>query len=127
MVSCALRGYTFLPDQIAAEVVKARLEAKTELAEESERLRVQEAKLRDEMALVRQQQQIHDRLVEDVATARSTLDACQAELRSKHEVRPLILFLYSHSHCDCPSFRCPLMQFVQPSRICQSLICLCFL
>eukprot|EP00035_Acanthoeca_spectabilis_P018316 m.386726 g.386726 ORF g.386726 m.386726 type:complete len:1086 (-) comp16745_c3_seq74:1525-4782(-) len=71
--------------KIAAEVVKARLEAKTELAEESERLRVQEAKLRDEMALVRQQQQIHDRLVEDVATARSTLDACQAELRSKHE------------------------------------------
>jgi hypothetical protein len=73
--------------QVADQVAAARVEVQQQYQGEAERLRVQEAKLRDEMALVRQQQLIHERLVEDVATMRSSLDACQAELRSKHEVR----------------------------------------
>lgn len=76
---------------------QARLDAETQLQGRMTRIREQEAMLRDEMALVRQQQLIHDRMVDDIAKARADLEACQAELRTKHEVR----FFFMALGVDC--------------------------
>ena len=79
----ALREQT--EQRVRDGIAAARQEMLEARRAEDDSVRLRENTLRDELAMVRQQQQIHARLVEDLADTRSKLDAAQGELATRCE------------------------------------------
>ena len=66
-------------------IASERLRLAQEFHDRDTAIRDREATLREQMVLVKQQQLIHERMVEDLAGARSKADRTQKELAAHHE------------------------------------------